>query len=579
MPQLTYPAALNPKEWTSKVTPALDKAKVGDTLGKAATQFAKLPRDLLDTAGLKSADEVKKRIEEIQTKFVKAAQTIVGMLEDVAADAKTAAGAFKKDAKAPKGAEDVANKVSAGATAFKKELESAPDSALAELKGMLSKFEAQDKKEQAVAAKQAAKDKKEEEDDDDEDISKHTGKGPAEFKNKVKGWLKSAFTKLKAPDAQPLVCTVGLAGAKPCSFFIAKSHGNREKNIMKEVAGATKSVKGIAYYLPKEKTFVLEGKALPQGSGNMRILKEWLKKDIKYSMSEKLRLQKFPGDKDATVEEGDADAEVQQQEAAEQQAAVVARKSAEAAAANQPAAKTTERGEPAKVDADKAWQAKYKALDGKIQATIKAGGKGGDEVRKRDVELKKLEKQQGVEKQANSLLKEIEAILGKLAELASARPGAGAPAAKRASESDAGGTESAAPSPELQQALGQLATLRTRAEGGVKQLAGLISKAYEGDAQAEQARAGAARVAQKVGLLSPAVETQISRLLEVKDVRQRANGARAVQGNVKSYREKLEKDDLLPDVDGSVFDKNLNVIKPYVAMLQRVEGLLGGLAA
>jgi hypothetical protein len=573
MAQITYPDALTKKNWLDKVTPAGDKpTKVGDALADIAGQFAKLPRDLLDTAGLKSADDVKKRIDEIQGKFVKAAQSILGALKSVESSAKNAAGTFKNDAKAPKGAETAANAVMRAAGELKKDLEAAPQSALSELKGLLSKFEAQDKKEQAVAAKQAAKDKKDEEDEDDEDISKHTGKGPAEFKNKVKSWLKTAFTKLKAPDAQPLVCTVGLAGAKPCAFFIAKSHGNREKNIMKEVAGATKSVKGIAYYLPKEKTFVLEGKALPQGGGNMRILKEWLKKEIKYSMSEKLRLQKFPGDADAVVEEGDADAEVEQQD-------VVARKSAEAAAANQPAAKTAqgERGEPAKVDADKAWQAKYGALNSKIQMAIKAGGKGGDEVRKRDEELKRLAKQQGVEKQANTLLKEIEAILVKLAELASAR--AGGPAAKKA-ESDAGGTESAgaAPSPELQQALGQLTTLRARAESGVKRLAGLIRDAYARDAQSDQATKGATRVEQKVSLLSPAIETQISELLRITDPRQRATKARTVQGSTKSYRERLEKDDLLPDVDGSVFDSNLNVIKPYVAMLQRVEGLLGGLA-
>jgi hypothetical protein len=577
MAQITYPDALTKKSWLDKVTPAGDKpTKMGDALADIAGQFAKLPRDLLDIAGLKSADDVKKRIDEIQGKFVKAAQSIVGELKSVEAGAKNAAGTFKKDSKAPKGAEGAANAVAQAAAALKKELEAAPQSAISELKGMLSKLEAQGKKDQAVAAKQAAKDKKEEE-GEEADVEEGAGKDPA-FRKKVKDWLKSGFNKLKAPEAQPLVCTVGFAGSKPCGFFISKSHGSREKNILKEVAGATKWVKGTAYYVPKEKTYVLEGKALPQGGGNMRLLKEWLKKEMKYSLSEKLRLQKFPGDKDAAVEEGDPDGEVEQQDAADQAQAVVARKSAEAAAANQPAAKTAERGEPANVDADKAWQAKYGALSGKIQAAVKAGGKGGDEVRKRDDELKRLAKQKGVEKQANGLLKEIEAILGKLAELAGAR--AGGPAAKT-TESDAGGTESdgAASSPELEQALRNLATLRSRAEGGVKRLAGLIRDAYAGDAQSDQATKGATRIEQKVSLLSPAIETQIGELLRITDPRQRATKARTVQGSTKSYRERLEKDDLLPDVDGSVFDSSLNVVKPYLAMLQRVEGLLGGLAS
>ena len=140
-------------------------------------------------------------------------------------------------------------------------------------------------------------------------------------------------------------------------------------------------------------------------------------------------------------------------------------------------------------------------------------------------------------------------------------------------------TGAAAPSPELEAAVRELAALRARAVTGITRVAELIRRSYQGDPQAAKAADGASKVDGSKRLLTPAVETQISALLATTDKTRRAALAGAARTSVANYRKAIAAHELLPDIDKSVFDPNLSVIEPYLKSLERTESLLGNIRA
>jgi len=199
-----------------------------------------------------------------------------------------------------------------------------------------------------------------------------------------------------------------------------------------------------------------------------------------------------------------------------------------------------------------------------IKKAITAGDRKAKEVRALTVKLGEETGKSGDGKRADELIQQLEELLDTPAEVVAAA-------------ADVIGA--AAGSPELQTALRDLATLRTRAVTGVTRVADLIRRAYQGDPQAAKAIEGANKVDGAKRLLTPAVETQIAALLNVTDLARRATMASTARANVARYRESIASHELLPDVDKSEFDPNLNVIAPYLAMLQRAENLLGTIKA
>lgn len=126
-------------------------------------------------------------------------------------------------------------------------------------------------------------------------------------------------------------------------------------------------------------------------------------------------------------------------------------------------------------------------------------------------------------------------------------------------------------SDDLDKALKDLAQARKAAANGATRVAALIRKSYEGDPQAKKAAEGAARIeAANQKLLATNVESTIQAQLRGADTRKRQQVAEVVQ----RIRDAIEKNELLPDIDKSPFDPNLNVVAPYIATLKNVESML-----
>jgi hypothetical protein len=199
-----------------------------------------------------------------------------------------------------------------------------------------------------------------------------------------------------------------------------------------------------------------------------------------------------------------------------------------------------------------------------IKKAVLAGDKKAKEVKALAIKVAEQIGEDGDGNQASELMNALDELLDTPSEVVTAA-------------ADAIGA--AAANPELQQALRDLVTLRTRAVAGVTRVAELIRKAYQGDPQAAKAIEGANKVDGAKRLLTPAVETQIAALLNVADPARRASMASAARASVGKYRQEIASHDLLPDVDKNDFDPNMNVIAPYLAMLQRAETLLGNIKA
>jgi hypothetical protein len=218
--------------------------------------------------------------------------------------------------------------------------------------------------------------------------------------------------------------------------------------------------------------------------------------------------------------------------------------------------------------ADKALKDKatdrFKKSSKEIQTAMAVGDRKAKGVR--DLAMKVAEEigKSGSGKEADKLMTQLDELLA-------------TPASVVTAAADVIGA--AADSPELQQLIGQLQTLRTRAVGGVTRVAELIRKAYEGDPQAAKAVEGAKRVDASKNELKADVERQIATVLNTADKANRARLASQVRANVAKYRGTIAGHDLLGDIDGSDFDKNLKVIAPYVEALARAEALLGNIKA
>lgn len=181
-----------------------------------------------------------------------------------------------------------------------------------------------------------------------------------------------------------------------------------------------------------------------------------------------------------------------------------------------------------------------------IQDAIINGGNGSKDLKEWTVALSAALKNGSDAKEAEKLMKRIEARL-------------------------AGQTTDEEVSADLDKALKELAQNRKNAANGASRVAELIRKSYEGDPQQKKASEGAARIdAANQKLLATNIEATIQQQLRGADTRKRLQVADVVQ----KVRDAIEKNDLLPDIDKSPFDPALNVVAPYVAALKNVESML-----
>jgi hypothetical protein len=219
----------------------------------------------------------------------------------------------------------------------------------------------------------------------------------------------------------------------------------------------------------------------------------------------------------------------------------------------------------AEVKAERAKLSKrFTALSDAIKAALRntVDADKAQQVRKLAVEVGELVAPGGDLEAAPTKLKELEDLLSGKSTVAAKTTGGAPP-----------------PSPELEAAVRELATLRARAVTGITRVAELIRRSYQGDPQAAKAADGATKVDGSKRLLTPAVETQITALLNTNDSTRRAALAGAARTSVANYRKSLAAHELLPDIDKSVFDPNLSVIEPYLKSLERAESLLGNIRA
>jgi hypothetical protein len=126
-------------------------------------------------------------------------------------------------------------------------------------------------------------------------------------------------------------------------------------------------------------------------------------------------------------------------------------------------------------------------------------------------------------------------------------------------------------SADLEAAFQELAKTRQAAASGAKRVADLIRRSYKDDPQEKKAGEGAAQIeAASQKLLATNVEATFQSQLRGADTRKRL----AVADTVQKVREAVAKHELLPDIDKSPFDPNLEVVAPYLASLQKVESML-----
>lgn len=523
---INLPNALSPKDWVSKVTADVEKTiKLSPSITALCAAHEAAPHKLLELDDVKSPEEALQRAKDIDDKIAKKIESALGKL---GTDLGKAEGALKKAGK------EAAGKTLAAAL---KTYEGSLDKAIAEAKSQLKTLAEKLEKERKAAAAKAK--------DDAEDPG--DAKDAAAINKRILNHnqlVKRAVRELKSGKVKSYPFVFGQNKVYSQYKKGMKLEDWKNKSLAHVGKKAVKTFRGpLAKMMATESLELAFGEvSCPDGKKlifnceskmpKAKLLKEALVCQLGFAPPLQLR-------KGAEVED----------------------EAGEGEDANEPLEDIADEdeGEEGGVTA-KDVQARFAKMAAQIAAAMSAGGASGDEMKKLATAVKGLMGSDAKAGDADKLLDEIEKRLQR-----------GKPVT-----AGAGG---ASPSPELEAALRELVGLRARAVEGVGRVAGLIRKAYEGDPQFKKATEGANRIDQAKSLLTPAVELQIGALLKEPDAAQRAQKARALRASVASYRQSIAGHELLPDIDKSDFDPALNVIAPYIAMLQRAENLIGGLAA
>lgn len=557
MPAMKIATALTQADWSKKVG-ALDKPSgIGELLKALNKQHDAVPFELLDTAGLKDADAVKARVGEVEGKFAKAAKTLGDQAKAVAVAAKKCEADFKKDGKAPKTAAPAAAAVAQAAGELARGLVDDLATTLTELKAMLGKLEAQDKKDQQAAAdkakKEEAKNAKDEDEDNAEDLANH--KDEKKFRDKVKATLVGWLKRVKAEGAPPAKFTVAVLG-RSWGVYLGKSAGEAEKKIAMRLAGVTsgfKHCKGVMFWDPQGKVWVFEGPNIPIGRANATAMSLALKPIIGYAP--RLRLQK-PGERGEDSEGGEPDPEEAQLAAAPTGGGAVG---------------------PAGVDPKKAFAARLGALLPKVKLILAEPGSDADRIRTAVARAGELAGR-GNAAQANALLDQVEKQLEPLVkalEEAKAKEETDAEAAQGTEEGGGAGTPAKAAPPttaRIDKALVDAwATVRSDALRGIDQLAKRIEQEYRDEHdQRKQVQDAVGRLRALAGQLKADLETQLAQAIKEADANRRAALLRTAKTTLTGVLRTVAQDPLMKELDGNELMPELKIVKPMQERLREI---------
>ena len=529
MPISKISNTLNPADWIKKAGPAEKTIGMATQLKDLTKQHEDLQSQELGTSGLSTVEDVQSRIQEIEGGFSKSVDAFAKKAKLISDAAKKAEADLKKsNAEAAKAAAAVAQ----AATAEAQEVAKAVPAALAALRALQDKLEAQEKKDKAAADKAAKKDEKGK-DEEEEDPSAE--KDEKKFRDKVKDILKSALKKVKGEGAPPAKFTVVVLG-KAWGVYLGKSAGESEKKSAMRLAGVTsgfKHCKGLTYWDPKGKCWVFEGPNIPVGRANATAMSLALKPIIGYAP--RLRLQK-PGERGEDMEGGEDDPDDK----------------AQAVAADPKAGGA---GGPAGVEPIKAFTARLAALMPKVKAAA------GDQIKSAAAKAAELAGK-GDAVKANALLDQIEKMLSV----------GGAAAAAAGAAAGAGGKLSIV---QLGKARVEWAAVRAEAVKGIEQLAKQIEQEYRDEPeQRTQVQAACGRLRGLAARLKEDLEDQLDAALNAKED-QRDGHIRTVKATLTSVLQLVATDPLMKEIDGNELMPNLQVVKPMQARLRDIAMALG----
>lgn len=539
---IELPDVLSTKYWSRSVTPAVEKAsKVGDLLKDLAKAFNDVDQKALDVGDVEK-NEIAKRRDRIASGLVKPLNNLTALLKKLDGEANKAMAEAKKAGK-----ESAVKAITSSIKVF-----------LADIDEVLKSADETDENLAKGNIKGAGSgDKKV-----DEAFKKQTVRLGAMARKSIRDLLQHKARSIPFVYAADKVKTPFKAGqpwAHPCLLHFHLKAGKGSVSVLKKLLQGSPDVTiGEATCEGKLITFnCTEGKP-----ANPKQLKDTMKFLMKnYAPAFKVmkggviegKAEEAEGKDDEQLPEDVGDLEDDDLPTASatpaQRAGAKDADKDDAKGSGKDADKDGDKDDAkdaATEDALREIKAGFAKRATEIQNAIKANDSASKDIKDWAVKLASAMKDGSDVDEARKLLKRIEDRLD-------------------------GKTTDTDVSTDLDAALQDLAKARQAAASGAKRVAELIRRAYKGDPQEKKAGEGATQIeAAMQKLLATNVESTFQSQLRGADTRKRL----AVADTVQKVREAVAKHELLPDIDKSPFDPNLEVVAPYLASLQKVESML-----
>lgn len=523
---IELPDVLSTKSWSRSVTPAVEKAsKVGDLLKDLAKAFNEVDTKALDVDDVEKS-EIPKCRDRIANGLVKPLNALSSLLKKLDAEANKAMAEAKK----------------AGKESAVRAITSSVKELMADIDGVLKTAGETDE----TLAKGNLKGAKPVDKKVGEAFKKQTIRLGTMSRKSIRDLLQRkarAIPFVYAADKVKAPYKAGQAWAHPCLLHFHPKAGKGTVGILRKLLAGSPDVSiGEATCEGKLITFnCIEGKA-----PNPKQLKDTMKFLMKnYAPAFKVM-------KGGVIEGQAEDAEGKDDEAIPEDVGELEDDDlppGSTSTVQGAGGKDDDKGgdsDPGQEQALRELKSAFAKRATQIQDAIKANDAGSKDMKDWAVKLAAAMKDGTDLDEAKKLLKRIEDRLD-------------------------GKVSDAEVSAELVAALQEVAKARQAAAGGAKHVADLIRRSYKGDPQEKKATDGAAQIeAASQKLLATNVEATFQSQLRGADMRKRL----AVADTVQKVRETVAKHDLLPDIDKSPFDPNLEVVAPYLATLQKVEAML-----
>jgi hypothetical protein len=523
MAGFTYPSALDSTNWSKQkgVPPKSDVAKALDSLKSA---HGKLDTGLLDTAKLKSVDDVQGRIDAINAAIGKSVKTAA----DEAKKASTAADGFKKAKDTPKEAATAAAAVIKAADDYAKDVAAAFQSVLKELAPLLAKLEAEAKKDE------------ENEDEEDPDLEKD--------RKKVGKLIESA---MKEAKKKPMRFVIGVFKKQVMAFVGKSTSSSTEKRIKKlmEVKEHVDFMRGTVTF-EDNKAWVFEGVNIRAGGFAVMLQKALMEQTGKRY---KVKTRRPTGETDEAGDDGDEGAD----DALEQVSEKGGKEAAKAAEV----------------------LARHKKLKPLFDGLLSAGGARAGPVRtglasfESTVRGKKFD-------EARKVLDELEKSLRDKAKTTqSGKGGADAAAESRAKEgADAAidKAKGASQAPGSAKLATEWASAAKDVRDGIKALIDKIKQEYSSEPDQKAQVDEAVRKLEKLSSsLQDDLSAKLSDVFGEADPTKRADLTRKAKAAWANVAKMVASDELLRELDGNELLPSLKVVAPLKSKLRDIGTALG----